>query len=462
VRDVIAIEHGIAVLADHSHAAILGRQALRVEWDRGPHARWDQRAIDAHLAERLALEGEVARRVGNGAAGLDGPGRVLQADYRLPYLAHATMEPMSCTVDVRADGCTIWAPTQTPVGVRRSAARRLALPESRITVHVTYAGGAFGRRLEEDFVAEAIDLARAARRPVQVLWTREDDLQHDWYRPCSLHRLQARLSADGLPVAWRHRIVAPSILHSRNPGFQGIDPTAVEGAREVPYRVPDLQVEYVRAELPLRIGFWRSVGHSYNAFAVECFMDEIAEAVRRDPLELRRELLAGAPRHLAVLERAVAAAGAAPRGGRRGRGLALHASYGSFVAMVADVALDAGRIRVERVVCAVDCGFAVHPDGVRAQIEGAVAFGLSAALHGRVEFEAGAALVSNFDGYRLLRIDEMPRIEVHLINGAPDAVGGVGEIGVPPVAPAVCNAARVAIGERCRSLPLSIGSRDKN
>ena len=456
VRDVFAIERGVAVLADHTHAAILGRQALRVDWDRGPHAKWDRRAIDAHLDERLTQDGAVARRDGSGAAGLDGPGRVLRAEYRLPYLAHATMEPMNCTAEVREGGCTIWAPTQSPAGVRDSAARRLGLPADKVAVHVTYAGGAFGRRIEDDFAMEAIELSKAARRPVQVVWTREDDLQHDWYRPCSLHRLEARLSAAGLPLAWRHRIAAPSIVHSRNPEYRGaVDPTAVEGAKEIPYRVPDLQVEYVRAELPLRIGFWRSVGHSYNAFAIECFMDEIAAAGGRDPLELRRRLLAGSPRHVGVLERAAASAGPPPQGAGRGRGFAVHASYGSFVAMVADVAVGAGgAVAVNRVVSAVDCGFAVDPDGVRAQIEGAIAFGLTAALYGRVDFNAGAAAVSNFHDYPLLRIDEMPRVEVYLINGAPDALGGVGEIGVPPVAPAVCNAVAAATGRRVRSLPL--------
>lgn len=455
VRDVVAIDQGVAVVGDHTHAALLGRQALRIEWERGAHAKWSQQAIDAHLQDGLAKEGAVARREGNGAAGLGGAGRRIHAEYRLPYLAHATMEPMNCTAEVRADGCTIWAPTQSPGAARDAVAKRLGLPASKVAVHVTYAGGAFGRRIELDFIAEAVDLAKALRRPVQVVWSRDDDLQHDWYRPCSLHRLEARLSPAGLPLAWRHRIVAPSIL-ARDAGFQAaVDPTAVEGAAEILYRVPDVQVEYLRAELPMRTGFWRSVGHSYNAYAVECFLDEIAAAGGRDPLGLRRELLAGSPRHLGVLERAVAAAGSAPRGAGRGRGLALHASYGSFVAMVADVrAGPGGELAIERMVAAVDCGFAVDPDGVRAQIEGAIAYGLSAALYGRVGFDAGAATVSNFDDYPLLRIDEMPRVQVELINGTMEILGGVGEIGVPPVAPAVCNALAAATGRRFRSLPL--------
>jgi isoquinoline 1-oxidoreductase beta subunit len=308
----------------------------------------------------------------------------------------------------------------------------------------------------DDFVLEAVDVSKIARRPVQVVWTREDDLQHDWYRPCSHHRLAARLASDGLPVAWLHRIAAPSIIRSLDPAYRDpVDPTAVEGARELPYRVPDVQVEYVRADLPMRIGFWRSVGHSYNAFAVESFVDEIAAAARRDPVALRRTLLAAAPRHLGVLERAVAEAGPRPQGAGRGRGVAVHASYGSFVAMVADVvARKGGTVAVERVVCAVDCGFAVDPNGVVAQIEGGIAFGLSAALHGRVGFEAGAATVSNFGDYPVLRIGEMPAVRVHLVNGAADALGGVGEIGVPPIAPALCNAIFAATGRRIRTLPM--------
>jgi isoquinoline 1-oxidoreductase beta subunit len=456
VRDVLATGRGIAVVAEHTHAAILGREALRIEWDRGANLRWDSRAIDLHLAERLGQEGSVARREGSGAAGLAGEGRIVRAEYRLPYLAHATMEPMNCTADVRADGCTIFAPSQSPARVRHAAARFLGLPAGSIAVHVPLAGGAFGRRIEDDFVLDALEVSKFARRPVQVVWTREDDLRHDWYRPCSLHCLEARLSSAGLLAAWRHRIVAPSVLGSHDPGYaEPVDPTAVEGALELPYQVRHLQVEYVRAELPIPVGFWRSVGHSYNAFVVECFVDEIAAAADRDPVLLRRSLLAGAPRHLAVLDRAVREAGARPHGAGRGRGVAVHASFGSFVAMVADVTASAdGSIAVDRVVCAADCGFAVHPDGVVAQIEGGIVYGLSAVLRGLVRFDAGAAAVSNFHDYPVLRFDQMPAVDVHLVDGDPEVLGGVGEIGVPPIAPAVCNAIFAATGRRVRALPL--------
>lgn len=455
VRKVLAIESGVAVVADHSFAAIAGRHALKIEWDRGPHGGWDTAAIARHLDECLAKAGAVARREGAGAKGLEGAGQVLRAEYRLPYLAHATMEPMNCTADVRADGCTVWAPSQAPGGVRSTVARRLDMPPASVLVNIPLLGGAFGRRVENDFVHDAVDVSKALGRPVQVLWTRDDDLKHDWYRPCSAHRLEARLDAGGLPVALAHRIAAPSILR-KDPNFKNpVDPTSVEGAKEIPYKVPDLQVEYVRAELPIRVGFWRSVGHSFNAFAVESFIDEIAAKGGVDPVALRRRLLPKGSRELGVLDAVVARAGSAPAGPGRGRGVAVHASYGSYVAMAVDVRVaPRGGLVVERVVCAADCGLAVNPDAVAAQIEGGVVFALSAALHGRVGFDGGAATASNFDDYPLLRFDEMPVVDVHLVNGAPDAPGGVGEIAVPPLAPALCNAIFRAGGGRRRSLPL--------
>lgn len=454
VRKVVAIASGVAVLAEHTHAAMLGRQALKVEWEPGPHAHWDARAIDAHLDECLGREGAIARREGSGAKGLQGPGKLVRAQYRLPYLAHATMEPMNCTADVRGGGCTVWAPTQSPANVRDAVARRLGIAPASVTVNVPLLGGAFGRRIENDYVFEAIDLSKAAGVPVQVVWTREDDMRHDWYRPCSVHRLEARLGADGLPLAIAHRIAAPSILR-RDPAFNDpVDPTAVEGAKEIPYRVADVQVEYVRADLPMQTGFWRSVGHSYNAFAVESFIDEIAAAGGRDPVELRRRMLPAGSRDLGVLEAAIAKAGTPATGAGRGRGVAVHASYGSHVAMVADVVAERDALVVERIVCAADCGLAVNPDAVAAQLEGGIVFALSAALHGKVGFEQGAATASNFDDYRVLRFDEMPAVEIELVNGAPDAPGGVGEIAVPPLAPALCNAIFKASGRRPRSLPL--------
>jgi len=461
VRDVFPIDRGVVVLADTTHAAIRGREALRPTFERGPLGAWSSDRVDALLVELAGKPGAIARRDGNGEAGLGGEGRVVTAEYRLPYLAHATMEPMNATADVRDGACTVHVPTQAPLETRDTVAAMLGLPPGSVVVQPTFVGGGFGRRVTTEFVEEAVAASRHARRPVQIVWTREDDFRHDNCRPCSLHRLAARLSPDGLPVAWTHRIVTPSIL-AQDPRYTApIDPVAVEGAIEMPYSIGDVQIELAMAKAPFRIGFWRSVGHSFNAFAVECFVDEIAHAGGRDPIELRRSLLRGPQQalHAGVLELALANAGEAPRGDGRGRGVAVHASFGSQVAMVADVQVAGDAVRVQRITAAVDCGFAVHPDGVRAQIEGGVAFALSAALFGEVRFADGEAQVSNFHDQPLLRIDAMPRVDVHLVarDLPPERLGGVGEIGVPPLAPAVCNAIFAATGRRLRRLPINIG-----
>lgn len=460
VHDVFAIESGVAVLAETTHAAMRGRAALQVTFDRGPHAEWSSERVETLMRQLVEQTGSVARSEGKGAAGLAGTGRRVLAEYQLPYLAHATMETMNCTADVRDDGCTIHVPTQSPIGVRDTAAAMLGLPRERVLVQPTFAGGGFGRRVGGDFVREAVLASRHAKRPVQVVFTREDDFAHDAYRPCSLHRLEARLGDDGLPIAWSHRIVTPSIL-AQDPDFHDpIDPVAVEGAKELPYAIADLQVELVKVPAPFPLGFWRSVGHSFNAFAVESFVDEIAAAGSRQPADVRRALLRDPARaaHLAVLELALASAPAAPTGAGRGRGLALHASFGSIVAMVADVLVRDGAVRVEHITAAVDCGYAIHPDGVAAQIEGATVFALSALFFGDVTFAAGAAVPTNFHEQPLLRFDAMPRVDVHIVSRAvpPERLGGVGEIGVPPVAPAVANAVFAATGKRVRRLPLAL------
>lgn len=457
VREVLAIDSGVAVLADTSHAAMLGCDALRAEFSPGPQ-RWSSAAHWQHLAERAATAGQTAQSRGAGLAGLTGPGRLVEAEYRLPFVAHATMEPMNCTAEVRADGCTVTVPTQAPQRVREVVAAQLGWPASRVQVQPTFAGGGFGRRVAVDFVVEAVALAQRVGRPVQVLWTREDDFAHDHYRPSALHRLAARLGPEGLPLAWHHRIVTPSIL-AQDPQFRApVDPTAVEGAIDLPYRIPDQQIEWVAAEAPCRLGFWRSVGHSLNAFAVECFLDELAAAAGADPVAYRQRLLDGptAAGHRAMLDLAVARAGTPAPGPGSGRGVAVHASFGSVVAMVVDVQAQPERLRVLRVTAAVDCGFAVHPDGVRAQIEGGVAFALSAARFGGVTFADGAAMASNFHDQPLLRAPDMPQVEVHLASRAvpPERLGGVGEIAVPPLAPALANAIHAGTGVRPRVLPL--------
>lgn len=457
VRDVFEIERGVVVLGDTTHAAMLGRDALEVEFDNGPHVDWSSERVEQRMRELAGMDGAIARSDGDGAAALEGDGKLLEAEYRLPYLAHATMETMNCTADVRTDGCTIYAPTQAPIGIRDDAVRLLGMPAERVHVQPTFAGGGFGRRVRNDFAEEAILASKHAGRPVQVVWTREDDFAHDGYRPCSLHRMSARLDERGTPIAWFHRIITPSIL-AQDPNFTDpIDPTAVEGAKEMPYGIPNVQIELTKVDAPFPVSFWRSVGHSFNAFAVESFLDEIAAASKRDPAQLRLDLLQGPERepHRAALQLALENAGEHEAAPGRGRGVALHASFHSHVAMIADVRVVAGEVQVDRVVAGVDCGYAIHPDGVAAQIEGAIAFALSAVFHGEMTFENGAAQPGNFDRQPLLTIDRMPDVTVHIVPRVPpEALGGVGEIGVPPVAPVIANAVYAATGRRPRTLPI--------
>lgn len=476
VVDVVTIEEGVAVVASGYWAAQKGRQALVLEWDEGPLATLDSAEIRRRMAALAEGPGREAARRGEPAAAVAAAPRRLEAEYDLPFLAHVTMEPMTCTADVRPDGVTVWAGTQFQVapawaggGARGVAARAAGVPIDRVELITTFLGGGFGRRSEHDFVAMACQVSKAVGRPVKLVFSREDDLQHDFYRPASLHRITAGIDGSGAPVAWRHQVVAPSIMARFLPGFVpdfllrlagplkgGIDATAVEGIVDLPYEVPAFEVSYAQADLGVPVGFWRSVGHSGNAFVVESFVDELAAAAGQDPVAFRMGLLAGAPRHRRVLEAVAAAAGwgtAAPEG--RARGVALHASFGSIVAQVAEVSVQDGRPRVHRVTCAIDCGVVVNPSTVVAQMEGGIGFGLSAALGERVDLARGRVVQSNFHDYRVLRMAEMPAVDVILLPGGGEP-GGVGEPGTPPVAPAVANALFALTGRRLRSLPLAL------
>ena len=479
VRSVVRVSSGIAVVADGYWPARAGRDALKVEWDEGALASLDDASVSARLEALARGPGHVAGKVGEGdaAAALATAARRLDAVYELPYLAHATMEPMNCTADVRGDGVTLWAPTQFQAGPRlvgggsRGAAARVAgVSVERVTLHTTHLGGGFGRRAEMDFVTEACEVSRAVGKPVKVVWSREDDIRHDQYRPAVRHELRAGLGADGSPLVWLHRIVCPSITAKFIPGWVpgfvahlagplkgGVDGTAVEGAAELPYAVPHLEVSYTEVDLGVPVGFWRSVGNSHTAFAVECFVDELAELAGKDPVEFRRGLLGGSPRHLGVLNLAAEKAGwATPLPAGRFRGVAVHRSFGSWVAQVAEVSIEDGtRVRVHRVVCAVDCGQVVNPDTVAAQMEGGIVFGLTAALKGRISLEKGRVKQSNFHDYPLLTMREMPVIEVYIVPGEWEP-GGVGEPGTPPIAPAVANAVSKAVGKRVRRLPIQL------
>jgi isoquinoline 1-oxidoreductase beta subunit len=442
VRRVLPIAGGIAVVADDFWSALRGRAALEIDWTLGRNARLDNARIERRLLAALKQDGTLVERRGDAKRALGRAARVIEAVYQTPYLAHATLEPMNCVARVREGGCDVWVGTQDQASTRAVAAAICGLPEEWVRVHTQFLGGGFGRRLQTDFVAEAVELARELGAPVQVVWTRADDLQHDFYRPAHAARLQACLDRRGLPAAWSMRLAG--------------DELALEGV-DLPYAIPHLREEHVAVASALPAGPWRSVGASNNAFAIESFLDELAHAAGRDPLEYRLALLEDAPRHRASLELAAAkACWGAPLSPGRGRGVAVYQSFDGVVAQVAEVDTAGGAIRVERVVCAIDSGIAVTPDAVRAQLEGAIAFGLSAALHEEVRIREGRVQQASFRDYPLLTLAEMPEVEVHIVPSQA-APGGVGEPGVPVIAPAVANAVHAASGRRLRRLPLRLG-----
>ena len=476
VDEVVELESGVAVVASGYVAAKAGRDALVVEWDEGP----GNELSDAEIFRRFEAaqeHGKTTRDDGDVdavfAAGGAAGGEPIRATYRLPYLAHATMEPMNCTAWVREGRCTVWTGTQfqnapdvVGGGARQVAAKAAGVEADDTEVHTTFLGGGFGRRAERDFVREAAELAGRIDGPVKVIWSREDDMQHDFYRPASHHELVAVLGSDGMPEAWQHRIATQSIMQHLVPGWvPGIaarwagskDPTATEGASNQPYDVPNIRVTFAKVDLPIPVGFWRSVGHTHTAFVVESFIDELAHAARRDPYTYRRGLLSAHPRLLRVLD-AVAKASdwgsPAPRG--RARGIAMAESFGSFVAQVAEVSIEDGRPRVHKVWCAIDCGVVVNPAIVRAQMESGIVYGLTAALYGEINIQNGRVVQSNFHDYPMLRMDEAPEVEVLLMPSG-DAPGGVGEPGTPPIVPAVTNALFALTGDRIRTLPIRMG-----
>ncbi len=465
VQQVVRLDDAVAVIADHMWAAKQGLAALAIRWDEGPNARLGTADIVQQLAAASQRSGVVARKVGDAAQAMAGAARKFEAIYELPFLAHATMEPVNCTVHVRRDGCDIWVGTQVPTFTRTAAAQLTGLPRERVQVHNHLLGGGFGRRLEVDFV-----------RRVKVVWTREEDIQHDMYRPYYYDRIAAGLDERGRPVAWTHRVTGSSImarvtselfpktfrvmraagLHQLVAMVKGLDVDAVEGAAEPPYTLPNIRVEYVRQEPPgIATAFWRGVGPTHNIFVVESFMDELAAATRQDPFQYRRALLDQAPRAKAVLELAALHAGwGQPLPPGSGRGIALLHAFGSYIAQVAEVVVSKqGEVRVPRVVCAVDCGVIVNPDTVKAQMESGIIFGISGALWGEITFKDGRVEQHNFNDYRVLRINEAPVIEVHLVQSS-EAPGGIGEPGTSAVMPAVANAIFAATGKRIRRLPV--------
>jgi len=461
VRYVVEIERGVAVVADGFWPAKLGREALEIVWDEGPRASLDSRTQREEYAGLAKKTGVVAKNEGEAVSALSKASKKLEAIYDLPYLAHATMEPMNCVADVRADSCEIWVGTQFQSGDRDAAARDTGLKPEQVKLHTTLLGGGFGRRspLDSHVVREAVQISKTVKVPVKVVWTREDDMRGGYYRPRAYHTVSAGLDGNGKPVAWQQRIVCQSIFVGTpfEPAVvkNGVEETAVEGAADLPYDIPNLLVEWHQAPDGVPVFILRSVGHSHTAFVVETFVDELAHAAGKDPFEFRRALLGKHPRHKRVLEFVAEKAGwGKAMSNGRGRGLAVHESFGSYVAQVAEVSISKDRgLRVHRVVCAVDCGPVVNPDIVRAQMEGGIVFGLTAALYGEITFEKGRVRQGNFHDYPMLRMHEMPQIEVHIVPSE-DKMGGAGEVGVPPVAPAVANAVFALTSKRIRRLPI--------
>jgi isoquinoline 1-oxidoreductase subunit beta len=461
VKDVVEIPRGIAVLADGYWAARRGRDALKVDWDEGPMAGYSTEKQRAEYSVLSKTPGAVARKDGDASAALARSAKTIEAEYELPYLAHATMEPMNCVADVRADNCEVWAGSQFQTFDRLTAAQAAGLKPEQVQVHTTFLGGGFGRRAVPDchMVQEAVQISKAARAPVKVIWTREDDMRGGYYRPYFFHRLSGAVDGTGSVSAWKQTIVGQSFMAGTP--FEsmmiknGVDGTSVEGAADMPYTIPNLYVDLHSPKVPVPTLWWRSVGHTHTAFVVESFLDELAHAAGKDPYELRRGLLASSPRHLRVLELvADKAKWASPLPAGQARGIAVHDSFGSYTAYVAEVSVSPqGELTVHRMVCAVDCGPVVNPDTVKAQIQGAVIFGLTAALRGEITLAGGRVQQSNFHDYPMLRIHECPEIEVHIVPST-DKQGGIGEPGVPCAAPAVANAIFAATGKRIRRLPI--------
>ncbi len=462
VHSVFQVPSGIAVVAENYWAAKRGRDALKVEWDPGPHASVDTAKVRKSFRELAKTAGAEAKAAGEVEKAL-GASTPVVAEYSAPYLAHAPMEPLNCTVHRKGDACDVWTGTQFQTGDQAAVAAILGLKPEQVTLHTTFLGGGFGRRANPaaDFASQAAQVAKALDRPVKLVFSREDDMRGGYYRPLAVHRLEGALDAQGAPSAWRQRIVTQSIMAGTPfAGMikNGIDETSVEGAADSPYvaAFPNHRVELHTASLGVPVLWWRSVGHSHTAFAVESFVDELAHSARRDPLEFRRALLAKSPRVRAVLELAAEKAGwGSPPPKGHARGLAVHHSFGSIVAHVAEVSVEAAKIRIHRVVTAIVCGICVNPLGVMAQLESAVAFGLSAALHSELTMREGRVVEGNFNNYRVLRLNEMPQVDVHIVASG-EKSGGAGEPGVPPVAPAVANALFALTGRRLRDLPLRL------
>jgi isoquinoline 1-oxidoreductase beta subunit len=459
VKQVIKFDNGVAVIGDHTWAAKRGAAALVIEWNEGAGANTSTKQLVDEMASASRRSGAVARKDGDVDKAFANAKTRVDAVYVQPLLAHATMEPINCTVHVRADGCDVWLGTQVPTRVVDAGVKATGLPPEKIVVHNHLLGGGFGRRLEFDMATQALKIGKQLGVPVKVTWSREEDIQHDMFRPCYHDTLSAGLDANGKPVAWTHRIVGSSVLARFAPPAvkNGIDPDAVEVSADLPYDLPNQLVDYVRQE-PREVptAFWRGVGPTRGTFVVESFIDELAAQAKIDSVQYRRDLLGKSPRARNVLDVATQAAEwgkqTMPQG--QGRGVSVMHAFGSYFAIVADVAVDkAGAVKVSRIVCAVDCGMVVNPNTVEAQVQGGIIFGITAALYSEITIKDGRVEQSNFTDYRILRIHETPPVEVHIVKSS-EAPGGIGEPGTAALAPAITNAIYAATGKRLRQLPV--------